>query len=612
MDYEEQDGSSADRDDPGNGNSGAGDGAWRDLAAGGLSPRGGFPGMGESRAETRSKLQVISRIPDKRSNMTISLKQKLLAGFAVNVLLTVVSSLCIMVQVQHMRVIEKQVNTVRIPSTLAAVGLSRYISDAGFQFRNFLLYHADPALGSKYETARQAGWKNLFARFDTLKRLAPPEDEELLAQLDSDIRNGSLKIQEDALADMQDGSEEGMHKALERMKGGSALSAKVQADAVEVTRRVEERLGNDDAALASAQSTTWTMALIAGLLTAFSGILIGVVLSQQILGGLEKISGRLGDVAKGDLSGRPLTYGANDEIGAAVESINSMEVNLRRIIQSVRDSSDQVATAAVELSASSEELLQNATLQKSQSHKIVITMEQMSSAIAEVSANASRAAQGAVTARKVAHEGGEVVGETVSAMQNLTATNRATSAQIEGLAISSNKIGKVLSVIGEIAEQTNLLALNAAIEAARAGEQGRGFAVVAGEVRRLAERTAQATREIGEMITGIQSEAQKAVESIKMEIVHVNESTESASRAGSSINGIIEASDNVKEMISQIATASMEQSAATDEVNRTLKEIAQVIDHSTAGTQDSAKASAELSRLAGDLQAHVSEFRLAS
>jgi methyl-accepting chemotaxis protein len=197
-------------------------------------------------------------------------------------------------------------------------------------------------------------------------------------------------------------------------------------------------------------------------------------------------------------------------------------------------------------------------------------------------------------------------------MQNLTATNRATSAQIEGLAISSNKIGKVLSVIGEIAEQTNLLALNAAIEAARAGEQGRGFAVVAGEVRRLAERTAQATREIGEMITGIQSEAQKAVESIKMEIVHVNESTESASRAGSSINGIIEASDNVKEMISQIATASMEQSAATDEVNRTLKEIAQVIDHSTAGTQDSAKASAELSRLAGDLQAHVSEFRLAS
>jgi methyl-accepting chemotaxis protein len=517
-----------------------------------------------------------------------------------------------MVEVQQMRTVENQINTVRIPSALAAARLSRYISDASFQFRNYLLYHSEPALAAKYEAARQAAWKNLFAQFDVLKALGPAEDQELLAKLDSDIRDGSFKIQTDALADMKDGSEEGMRKALERMKGGGALAGKVQADAMEVTRRVEERLGNDNADLAGAQSTTWMMALIAGLLTAVSGIFIGVVLGRQILGGLQKISDRLGDVAHGDLSGEPLTHRVHDEIGAAVESINRMEGNLRQMIQSVSDCSDQVANAAVELSASSGDLLQNANLQKDQSHQIVTSMHQMSSAIAEVSANASRAAQGAEAARQVAHDGGKVVGETVAAMQNLTVTSRTTSEQIQGLAVSSQKIGKVLSVIGEIAEQTNLLALNAAIEAARAGEQGRGFAVVAGEVRRLAERTGQATREIGEMISGIQSEAQKAVNSIKAEIVHVNESAESASRAGSSINGIIEASDNVKEMISQIATASLEQSAATDEVNRTLGEIAQVIDHSTAGMQDSAKASAELSRLAEDLQAHVLQFRLAS
>jgi methyl-accepting chemotaxis protein len=542
--------------------------------------------------------------------MTLSLKQKLLGGFALNCLLTVASSLRIMAQVQHMRVVERQVNTVRIPSTLAAVRLSRYVADASFQFRNYLLYHADPVLAAKYESARQAGWKNLFAQYDVLKDLGPEEDQELLAKLDSDIRNGSLKIQTDALADMADGSETGMHAALERMKGGSALAAKVQADAVEITRRVEERLANDNAALARAQSATWTMALIAGLLTAVCGVLIGVVLSRQILSGIEKISGRLAEVARGDLSGEPLTHHVRDEIGAAVENINHMEGNLRQMILSVRDSSEQVASAAVELSTSSEELLQNANQQKNQSHQIVTTMHEMSAAIAEVSANASRAAEGAQEARQVAHDGGQVVGETVTAMQNLTATSRTTSEQIEGLAASSKEIGKVLSVIGEIAEQTNLLALNAAIEAARAGEQGRGFAVVAAEVRRLAERTGQATREIGAMIGSIQSEAQKAVSSIKAEIVHVNESAESAGRAGTSINGIIQASDRVKEMISQIATASLEQSAATDEVNRTLNEIAQVIDHSTAGTQDSAKASAELSRLAGDLQAHVTEFRL--
>ncbi len=542
--------------------------------------------------------------------MNVSLKQKLLAGFAVNCMLTVASSVCIMVQVQHMRTVEAQINTVRIPSTLAALRLTRYISDASFAFRNYLLYHGDPALAAKYEGARQAGWKNLFAQYDILEQLAPVEDQELLAKLDSDIRNGSLKIQTDALADMADGSSEGMTKALERMKGGSALAGKVQADAVEVTRRVEQRLASDNALLAASQTNTWMMALIAGLLTAVSGIFIGVFLSRQILNGIQKISDRIGEVAKGDLSGKALEHSTHDEIGAAAENINQMQASLRRMIQSVHANCEQVASAAVELSASSEELMQNANQQKGQSHQIVSAMHQMGAAIGEVSANAARAAQSAVEARQEAHQGGLVVSQTVTAMQNLTSTSRATSGQIEGLARSSEEIGKVISVIGEIAGQTNLLALNAAIEAARAGEQGRGFAVVAGEVRRLAERTAQATGEIGGMITNIQGEARKAVDSIKAEIVHVNESAESAGRAGASINGIIKASDNVNDMIGQIASASHQQSAATDEVNKTMNEIAHIIDLSTSGTQDSANACAALSRLASEMLHSVSQFRL--
>lgn len=170
----------------------------------------------------------------------------------------------------------------------------------------------------------------------------------------------------------------------------------------------------------------------------------------------------------------------------------------------------------------------------------------------------------------------------------------------------------MISVISEIAEQTNLLALNAAIEAARAGEQGRGFAVVAGEVRRLAERTGKATQEIGSMITAIQAEAKKAVGSISAEITEVNDSSAAASRAGSALNGIIQSSENVKDMISQIAAASTEQAAATEEVNRNMTEIARLIDLSTAGTEDSARASAELSRLAVELQNLVGQFRLES
>jgi methyl-accepting chemotaxis protein len=542
--------------------------------------------------------------------MKMTLKRKLLAGFAANCLLTAASSVCIMVQVQHMRTIDKEISTARIPSALAAVRLGRYISDAGFTFRNYLLYGSDPALAAKYEGARQAAWKNLFGQYDVLKQLAPEEDQELLAQLDSDLRNGSLKIQEDARADMDGHGEEGKANALERMKAGAALAGKVQADTVEMTRRVEARLAADNAKLAAAQTATWMMALVAGLLTAIGGVLIGILLGRQILSGIAKIAGRIEEVAQGDLSGKPLVHGAQDEIGATVNDINRMQASLREMIQAVFGSVSRVASAAVELSASSEELSQNAHAQKSQSEQIVAAMHEMGAAIAEVSGNASRAALSATEARQQANQGGETVGQAVSAMEHLTITSRITSEQIEGLAKSSDEIGKILSVIGEIAGQTNLLALNAAIEAARAGEQGRGFAVVAGEVRRLAERTGTATREIDGMITGIQSEAQKAVGSIRAEIVHVNESAESAARAGNSINGIIHSSETVSQMIEQIATASHQQSSATEEVNRNLNEIAQLIERSTGGAQDSAKACADLALLASEMQDLVARFRL--
>jgi methyl-accepting chemotaxis protein len=541
---------------------------------------------------------------------TMSLKKKLLIGFTFNCLLTVLSSLLIIVQVQHMRAVESEINRVRIPSALAAVRLSRYVSDAGFAFRNYILYGDDPVLAAKYEGAREAGWKNVYAQLGILKQLGSVEEQPLLAQLESDIRDRSEKLQTLALTDMNGNGEEGKRKGLERMKGGSALAAKVQEDSVAVTARAETSLGADNAALAQAQTACWFTALIAGLLTAVSGVFIGVFLSRQILDGIEKISNRIGEVAEGDLRGKPLEHGTRDEIGATVENINRMHASLRQMIQSVSFRSEQVASAAIELAASSEQLLDNANQQKGQSHQIVSAMHEMAAAIGEVSSNAARAAGNAVEARGAAHEGGEVVSQTVSAMQNLTDTSRSTSEQIQGLARSSDEIGKVILVIGEIAEQTNLLALNAAIEAARAGDQGRGFAVVAGEVRRLAERTAQATHEIGGMITNIQSEAGKAVDSIKAEIVHVNQSAESAGRAGSSIHGIIKASDNVKDMISQIATASHQQAAATDEVNRTLNEIAHIIDLSTAGMQDSAKACDGLSKLAVDLQGSIAQFRL--
>lgn len=540
----------------------------------------------------------------------MTLKNKLLTGFGLNCLLTVIASICIILQILHISAIEHEVDSVRFPSTLAAARLSRYISDAGFTFRNYLLYASDPVLATKYEGARQAAWKNVFAQYEILKRLAPPEDAELLSKLDEDLRNGSLKIQVDAIADMSGRGDEGRAKALERMKAGASLAANVQADSVELAKRVEGRLQDDNTRLRAAERTAWIVALIAGILATLSSVVVSTALGRQILSGIAKISGRINEVAEGDLTGAPLQHAAKDEIGATVENINSMHTSLRSMIKAVLHSSNQVASASVELSASSDQLLGNVNAQKAQTEQIVTSMHEMSAAIAEVSQNASLAANTAIEARREADDGGTVIAGAVEAMQTLSRQSLATGEKVQELAASSEEIGKVISVIADIAEQTNLLALNAAIEAARAGEDGRGFAVVAGEVRRLAERTGQATREIEQIITKVQENAQSSVDSIRAEIEYVKTTAAGAAKASESMGSIIQSSEQTKDMINQIATASHEQTAATEEVRRSLDEIASIINQSTAGTEESAKASAELSKLAVELQDLVSKFRI--
>ncbi len=544
--------------------------------------------------------------------MTFTLKRKLVVAFAANCLLTVASSAVVILQVSRMRTVEQQINSVRISSALAAEQMSRFISDASFAYRNYIIYGDDPALAAKYEAARQKGWSNLFDRLQLLERLSPPEDQALLATLDSDIRQGSLKIQEDTRGDLFGHGEGPRRAALDHMKAGSGLAAKVQADCTEITARTQARLQHDNQALASAQTTTILVAAAAGVFTLLCSIAAGWLLGAQILGSIRLLSSRLALIAHGDLSAEPLSHRTRDEIGQTVDRINQMQAGLREMIQAVSGSAQRVASAAAELSASSGQLLETTNSEKLQSQQIATAMQEMASTIAEVSANASQANMAATDAKQAAHQGGSVVGETIAAMTQLTSASRSTGAQIEELAHRSEEIGKVISVIGEIAEQTNLLALNASIEAARAGEQGRGFAVVAGEVRRLAERTAEATRETGGLIGNMQSEARKAVLSIQGELVHVEESSQSATRAGDALQAIIAASETVTSVIGQIATAASQQSAATEEVNRSMTEISESVEFTATGNQEVARSSAELSHLAAELQQLVSRFRLES
>jgi len=206
-------------------------------------------------------------------------------------------------------------------------------------------------------------------------------------------------------------------------------------------------------------------------------------------------------------------------------------------------------------------------------HQIATAMEEMSMTVNEVAGNTTNAADAASKVAESAHEGQVVVNQAVKGMQQVAEVVRSSAAIVGNLGATSEKIGEIVNVINEIADQTNLLSLNAAIEAARAGEMGRGFSVVADEVRRLAERTMASTKQIGSMVSEIQSGTQKAVASIEAGKAEAERGEQLSHQAEASLTAIVDSIENIKSMISQIATASEEQAATATVIAGNLEEI---------------------------------------
>jgi len=311
---------------------------------------------------------------------------------------------------------------------------------------------------------------------------------------------------------------------------------------------------------------------------------------------------------RGDLTQR-LDPTANDEFGELASSFNAYVESLQHIIQEATRSSTQMSAAAEELSVITNQSQRGGLQQQSEIDQVATAMNEMSATVQEVARNAAVAAEAARKANGDATSGKQVVQETVNAINEVAAEVEAATAVIHKLNADSNQIGTVLDVIRGIAEQTNLLALNAAIEAARAGEQGRGFAVVADEVRTLATRTQDSTREIQKMIEGLQVGTRNAVQVMEHGRSKAQASVHQAASAGESLNSITGVVGTISDMNAQIASAAEQQGAVAEEINRNIVNISQISGQTAAGAGQIASASNELVQLAVRMQGLVGSFK---
>lgn len=332
-------------------------------------------------------------------------------------------------------------------------------------------------------------------------------------------------------------------------------------------------------------------------------------LKERLQKGTDNLLVEMKKFASGDLTVK-IEDSENDAIGNLFKGFNEAVDKIQELITDITEVAVATANASNEISSSSEQMAAGAQEQSAQTAEVASAVEEMASTIMETTKNTSIAAQKSKEAGEIASTGGKVVEETVAGMNKIAMVVSQSAKIVRELGNSSDQIGEIIQVIDDIADQTNLLALNAAIEAARAGEQGRGFAVVADEVRKLAERTTKATKEIADMIKKIQKDTGGAVESIEMGTKEVEKGKELANKAGDSLKSIIKGTNVVVNVVTQVAAASEEQSAASEQISKSIEGINSVTQESATGVQQIARASEDLNRLTKNLQTLISKFKL--
>ena len=316
----------------------------------------------------------------------------------------------------------------------------------------------------------------------------------------------------------------------------------------------------------------------------------------------------MGSLAEGDLTVKATV--TEDMTGAIADSINFAVEQLRSLVQTINDTSVQVASSAQETQATAMHLAEAAEHQAQQIDTATNRINEIATSINQVSRNSAESADVAQRSVEIATKGAGVVRQTIVGMDSIRGQIQETSKRIKRLGESSQEIGSIVELINDISEQTNILALNAAIQAASAGEAGRGFAVVADEVQRLAERTSNATKRIEALVQTIQADTNEAVSSMEQTTSEVVAGARLAEDAGTALGEIETVSNTLAGLIRGISSAAQQQSAAATDITQTMTTIQSITAQTSQGANQTAASIGNLAQLAADLRRSVADFKL--
>jgi len=316
----------------------------------------------------------------------------------------------------------------------------------------------------------------------------------------------------------------------------------------------------------------------------------------------------MGSLAEGDLTVKATV--TEDMTGAIADSINFAVEQLRSLVQTITDTSVQVASSAQETQATAMHLAEAAEHQAQEISSASSRISEIAASIDQVSKNSAESADVAQRSVQIATKGAGVVRQTIAGMDSIRDQIQETSKRIKRLGESSQEIGSIVELINDISEQTNILALNAAIQAASAGEAGRGFAVVADEVQRLAERSSNATKRIESLVQTIQADTNEAVSSMEQTTSEVVAGARLAEDAGTALGEIEKVSSDLSGLIQGISTAAQQQSGAAANITQTMNTIQQITSQTTQGANQTAESIGNLAQLAADLRRSVADFKL--